>query len=165
MRFVMTNRKMIAVVVLAAFFARSAVPAYAGKSAVKLTKLSGQVDFSVPGPQPFVLEGVASHLGRFTAYGEARFKPGTVPGTMVGEGIVVFTASNGDQLVGDITFNVDGSINRGEIHAKWSDAVQFENGTTVFSTGHFVKEKPPGFIIGAEMIFIATILIIGLIAG
>ena len=164
-RLMMPNRKMIAMIVLVAFFAHSVGPAYAAKSAVKLTKLDGQIDFSEPGPQPFVLEGIASHLGQFTAYGEATFEPGPTPGTMLGSGIVVFTASNGDQLVGDITWTLDGSVNRGDFHTKWSDSVQFDDGTVVSTTGRFVKDKPPGALVGVEMIFVTTFVVLGLIRG
>jgi hypothetical protein len=131
------------------------------ESPVKLQKLAGLVDFSTgAAPAPFVLKGNASHLGVFTAYGEADFVPGPTAGTLVGEGIVVFTAANGDLLVGEITWNLDQNDERGQVHASWRDAVQFGDGTIVASTGRFVKDRPPGFITSIELAFIILTIIV-----
>src|SRR5688572_22744515 len=81
--------------------------ALAAKSAIKMHKWEGAIDFSDEGPSTFVLSGNASHLGKFTADGEVTFGPVDDDGIMVGEGVVVFEAANGDLLVGTATWNVD----------------------------------------------------------
>src|SRR5262245_3551138 len=74
---------------------------------VKLTKFTGETDLQLPNPVPFTLEGNATHLGDFTALGEVVFVPVDVEDALVGEGVVVFTAANGDRLVGVTHWDVD----------------------------------------------------------
>ena len=138
-----------------------------GRSAVKIPRGAGQVDLSggLGSIAPFVLEGDASHIGEFTAYGEVLLEEGDEPGSIRGEGIVVFTAANGDLLVGDITWELNSNDQRGTIHTKWRDSVQFSDTTVLHNTGRFVKERPAGFIISVEMLFITVILVIGIIGG
>jgi hypothetical protein len=156
---ILSPQKVVLVVVL--MFSLVSSPAYA-KSPVKLRKLSGQVDFSVPGPQPFVLEGIASHLGKFTAYGEADFVPGEEEGTLLGDGIVVFEAANGDLLVGVTMWQLhaDGI---GHIHFSWRDSVQFSDGTTVSNTGRFVDDRPPGALVAVETLNLLSLLVISIL--
>src|SRR5438445_644503 len=82
-------------------------PAVLAESPVRLQNWQGEIDLSAEGPLPFTLEGTASHLGRFTCHGEIEFVPGEEEGTLVGEGVAVFRAANGDLLVGVVTWEVD----------------------------------------------------------
>jgi hypothetical protein len=70
------------------------------QSAVKLINYHATVDIFEDGSSVFELAGVASHLGNFSATGDADFVEGPVPGSRVGTGVVVFEAANGDLLVG-----------------------------------------------------------------
>jgi hypothetical protein len=102
-RFLIPSRRITSIVVLVAFMAHLATPAFA-KSPVKMKKFQGAIDLSAEGPLPFVLEGTASHLGVFEAEGEVEFFPGEEQGTLIGQGVVVFEAANGDLLVGAVTW-------------------------------------------------------------
>jgi hypothetical protein len=157
------NRKtIITLVVLVAFFTRCVTPVYAAKSAVKLQNWSGAIDLSAEGPVPFTLEGTASHLGEFTAYGEAVFDLDERDGSQVGTGVVVFEAANGDQLVGivewDVGAEVDG-FSSSAIHFSWRDSVTFSDGTVVASTGRFVKDRPPGLVVIAIIAILIGLLL------
>lgn len=99
---------------------------------------------------PFVLNGEASHLGEFTSYGEVQFSPGEEPGSLVGEGVAVFQAANGDLLVGIVSWGVDagsGGFRTSRIHFSRRDSVQFSDGTVVSSTGRFLDSRPPGLVV------------------
>jgi hypothetical protein len=117
---------------------------------VKLQKFQGVVDFSTT-PPTLTMEGIASHLGRFTGKGQVAFAPGEQPGTMVGSGPVVLQAANGDLLVGNMTWIMsapDADNKRAtSIHFRWSDFVTFSDGTVVSNTGRFVSKRPPGLVI------------------
>jgi hypothetical protein len=122
------------------------------ESPVKLKNWSGAIDLAADHPVPFVLDGKASHLGRFRAYGEVAFVPGEVEGTLIGDGVVVFEAANGDLLVGIVAWDVDAGgdeFRTSRIHLSWRDSVQFSDGTVVSNTGRFVKDRPPGLIVVA----------------
>ena len=71
-------------------------------SAAPVVKLSGEgsIELSTGGPSPFVLQGNASHFGKYTCYGEVEFSPGLEAGTLEGEGPAVIQAANGDLIVG-----------------------------------------------------------------
>jgi hypothetical protein len=77
------------------------------QSPVVLKKWSGKIDFLTTEVSPFTLAGIASHLGRFTAQGEVEFVPGAAEGSLDGDGVVVFTAANGDQLVGVVEWRME----------------------------------------------------------
>src|SRR6266700_4568889 len=81
-------------------------PAVLAKSAVKLHNWQGAIDLSAKPTVPFVLEGTASHLGQFTCTGEIVFVPGETEGSLIGQGVAVFEAANGDLLVGVATWDV-----------------------------------------------------------
>jgi hypothetical protein len=130
----------------------------AAKSPVKVQNANGTLD---PATGEFRLEGVASHLGRFTALGEIELVPGEEEGSLIGQGVVVFTAANGDQLVGIMTWDLEGT-HKGGIHFSWRDSVEFADGTVVTNTGRFVDDRPPGALIALEWIFVATILILAI---
>ena len=78
---------------------------------------------------------------------------------MVGEGVAVFEAANGDLLVGILTWNVDpavGDFSVGRMHFSWRDSVQLSDGTIISSSGRFVGDRPPGLVV---------ISIIGILVG
>lgn len=156
------SRFTITLIVLAAFFTRCVTPVYADKSPVKLQNWQGSIDFDEDGVSPFTLEGTASHLGKFTAHGEVEFTPGEEEGTLLGEGVVVFTAANGDLLAGVVEWQVGGETNgaRGAgLHFSWRDSVQFSDGTVVASTGHFTKDRPPGLVVIAIIAILIGLLL------
>src|SRR5947209_37716 len=96
----------VALLALLLLFGTMPKPAFA-VSPVKLQKWAGEIDFSTGGTTPFTLEGTASHLGQFTAYGEVDFIPGEEAGSLAGDGVAVFEAANGDLLVGVVSWEVD----------------------------------------------------------
>src|SRR5262245_53049185 len=105
-RFLVRCRQSVTLVALVALLDVFRPAAFA-KSPVNLQNWQGTIDFPAEGPTPFTLEGTASHLGQFTALGEVEFLPGEEEGSLVGEGVVVFKAANGDLLVGVVTWDVD----------------------------------------------------------
>src|SRR5262249_42927430 len=138
-RFVKPTVLNIALAMVLAFIA-TLPPAVFAESAVKLHNWQGAVDFSAQPTTPFMLEGTASHLGEFTCNGEVVFLPGETEGSLVGHGVAVFEAANGDLLVGIVTWDVDpavGYFNACRIHFSWRDSVEFSDGTIVLSTGRF----------------------------
>jgi hypothetical protein len=155
------SRKTATVVLLLTLFQASGIPAFA-QSPIKLTKWAGAIDFSAEQPLPFVLNGTASHLGRFTAHGEVEFRPGDEDGSLVGDGVVVFEAANGDLLVGVTTWEVDAAENgfrASRIHFSWRDFVEFRDGTIAFSTGRFADDRPPGLVVIAIIAILIGLLL------
>jgi hypothetical protein len=147
MRCTTSGRKMIGIAVFVSVLALGAAPA-AAKSPVKMTKLAGELDLSGD-PSPYILEGVASHLGTFQAYGEVLLEEAE-DGSLSGEGPVVFESANGDLLVGTATWMIDPAVDdvsEAGIHFGWSNSVTFSNGMTVFATGRFTDNRPPGLIV------------------
>jgi hypothetical protein len=154
------GRRAVVAAVTLAFLARSVTPALA-VSPVKLQNWAGSIDLSAPGPVPFTLAGTASHLGRFTARGEVEFAPGDEDGSLVGEGVVVFTAANGDQLAGVVTWDVDGGgdVRTTGMHFSWRDSVTFSDGTVATSTGRFLHDRPPGLVVIAIIAVLLALLV------
>jgi hypothetical protein len=139
----------------------AANPALA-KSPVKLQKWMGMIDLEAEGPLPFVLEGTASHLGKFEAYGEVEFVPGEEEGTFLGEGVVVFEAANGDLLVGHVEWELDeeeDGFRASAIHFSWADEIEFSDGTIVENTGRFVDDRPPGLVVIAIIAILIGLLV------
>ena len=136
------------------------------QSPLKIQQWSGAIDFGAQEVSPFELEGVASHLGKFTAYGEVRFDPDLSDEILlVGHGVIVFRAADGDQLVGVVSWTHDLLTQTGSLHhISWRDAVQFDDTTVVASTGRFAHERPKG-IVALEYLLLATIVGLGLIIG
>jgi hypothetical protein len=135
--------------------------AYA-KSPVKLQKWTGTIDLSADDPAPFELSGTASHLGKFKAHGEVEFVPGDEEGTLIGSGVVVFEAANGDLLVGVVTWDVDEEVDglsSSAIHFSWRDSVEFSDGTVVSNTGRFVNDRPPGLVVIAIIAVLIGLLV------
>lgn len=139
------RRQIVTMVVLAAFCTCSVSPALA-QSPIKLKNWQGTINYSTKGPSSFELEGTASHLGRFTGYGEVELLPGVTDGSLVGDGVVAFEAVNGDRLVGLTTWEVNES-ELGQLHFSWRDSVTFSDGTIVYSTGRFAASRPPGLVV------------------
>jgi hypothetical protein len=132
------------------------------QSAVKLQKFEGAIDLEADGPMPFTLSGNASHLGKFTSYGEVTFVPGERPGTLVGTGPVVLEAANGDLLVGVVTWEVNagsGDFRTAHMHFSWRDAVEFDDGTVVTNTGRFVEDRPAGLVVIAIIAVLIGLLL------
>ena len=149
----------VALLMLLTLFATSPKPAYA-KSPVKMKKFLGEIDLTTGGVTPFTLSGTASHLGQFSAYGEVEFFPGAEPGSLVGTGVVVFEAANGDLLVGNVAWDVAAGddFRTSRIHFSWRDFVEFGDGTVIFNTGRFVDDRPPGLVVIAIIAILAAIL-------
>ncbi len=132
------------------------------KSPVKMKDFTGTIDLESEAPIPFTLEVTASHLGQFTARGEVTFVPGAEAGTQVGSGVVVFTAANGDLLVGNVAWNVQagsGDFRTSSIHFSWADSVEFSDGTIVANTGRFVEDRPPGLVVIAIIAVLIGLLL------
>ncbi len=180
-RFTIASPRNVALAVVLAF-SLATNPVLAAKSAVKLQKWSGAIDISADGIIPFTLAGTASHLGKFTARGEVDFVPGEEEGTLVGAGAVVFTAANGDLLVGHVEWTVEPPVHAfydtnqvpagvafdsqetedllmSHIHFSWADSVEFSDGTIVESTGRFVDDRPPGLVVIAIIAILIGLLL------
>lgn len=138
-------------------------PSLLAESPVKLQKFEGRIDITAPGPVvPFTLAGEASHLGKFTSVGEVVFTRGQQSGTLVGTGVVVLRAANGDFLAGVVTWDV-GSIDNNNrstaIHFSWRDSVTFSDGTVANSTGRFENDRPAGLVVIAIIAILIGLLL------
>ena len=131
---------------------------FASKSAVKMKKWRGTIDYVPDGPSPFTMGGTASHLGQFTAVGEVTLVPVDESGLMLGAGSVVFTSANGDLLVGATEWVVNGE-EISEMHFRWRDSVEFSDGTVVTNTGRFVSDRPPGLVVIAIIAILIGLLV------
>ena len=159
-RFMVPGWSKAALVVLLSF-ALATNPAFA-KSPVKMKNWQGSIDFSTDGISSFTMKGTASHLGRFTAYGEVEFVAGEEEGTLIGEGVVVFEAANGDQLAGAVTWQADvedQGVRTSAIHFSWRDSVEFSDGMIVESTGRFRNDRPPGLVVIAIIAILIGLLL------
>jgi hypothetical protein len=131
------------------------------ESPVKLQKFTGTIDFTTDGISPFTLEGNASHLGAFQCYGEVEFLP-VGGGSVVGAGVAVFRAANGDLLVGVVSWDADADVNgfrTSGIHFSWRDSVEFSDGTVAYSTGRFTESRPPGLVVIAIIAILIGLLL------
>ena len=166
-RLIVRHRVSIALVAAIAFVLQPVAPALA-VSPVKLQKWEGALDIEPGQPIPlggaidFALGGVASHLGRFVAEGEVTFVEGEEAGSLVGAGVVVFRAANGDLLVGEVAWTIgggDGEQRTSEIHFAWRDSVTFSDDTTATNTGRFVDSRPPGLVVIAIIAILIGLLL------
>ena len=160
-RWLVAQRKMVTMVLVVAMYTSSVSPVSA-VAPVKMKNFAGKVDVSATGPTPFELAGTASHLGQFTARGEVEFLPVGQNGALLGAGVVIFEAANGDLLVGATTWDVSPEIggNRTtQIHFSWRDSVTFSDGTTVANTGRFVTSRPPGLVVIAIIAVLIALLL------
>jgi hypothetical protein len=146
--------------VIAAFLNYTSRPVVAAP-AIVLHNWSGTINLN-QSPTPFSLAGTASHLGNFQAFGEVQFTP-TTQGGMNGSGIVVFTAANGDKLVGSVTWIVAAGGNEREssLSLGWRDSVTFSNGEAFTSTGRFedARKRPPGLVVIAIIAVLIGLLL------
>jgi hypothetical protein len=127
-----------------------------------LTNFSGTIDLVPNEVTPFTLAGTASHLGKFAASGEVEFVAGEDEGSLDGLGVVVFEAANGDLLVGNVEWAVDGNGDThrtSHIHFSWTNSVTFSDGTVVSNTGRFVKDRPPGLVVIAIIAVLIGLLL------
>jgi hypothetical protein len=155
--------KKFTLVALLTFFQVIPLGAFA-KSPVKLKDFAGEIDFAdaLEGPAPFTLTGTASHLGRYECYGEVEFFPADNDSSLLGDGVAVFEAANGDLLVGVVTWEVDAEedkLRTSHIHFSWRDSVQFSDGTIVDSTGRFENDRPPGLVVIAIIAILIGLLV------
>ena len=134
--------------------------------ATPVVKLTGEgfLELSNDGSSPFVLEGTASHLGKYVCSGEVDFSPGAEADSLDGEGVAVIRAANGDLIVGIVTWQVDANGD-GQIGFSWRDSVQFSDGTVVSSTGRFIKSRPAGAVSKVRSIKDGTSNIIAILIG
>lgn len=130
---------------------------------VKLTG-KGTLKLSTGGLSNFFLQGNASHLGKYICYGEVEFMSESEDGTLVGEGVAVIQAANGDLIVGIVTWKVDADGN-GQIAFSWRDSVKFSDQIIVFSTGRFIKSRPAGAVSRMKTISDGTSNIIAILIG
>lgn len=149
----------IAILTIAGIYAEST-------SAAPVVKLSGEgsMEFSTDGPAPFVLQGNASHFGKYICYGEVEFSPGAEPGTWEGEGVAVIRAANGDLIVGIVTWQINANGN-GQTAFSWRDSVEFSDGAVVSSTGRFTSSRPAGAVSKLKAITDGTSNIIAILIG
>jgi hypothetical protein len=146
---------------LLSFYASSVSPAVA-VSPVKLRNWSGTFEPVTDSFSQFQITGAASHLGRFTAHGEVEFLPVGNDGLLMGAGPVVFTAANGDLLVGMVTWDVGAEADDyrpGRLHISWRDSVTFNDGTLITNTGRFIDSRPPGLVVIAIIGVLVALLL------
>jgi hypothetical protein len=123
---------------------------------------TGTVDVTTNRVTPFTLQGNEPHLGQYTCHGEVTFVPGDQLGSLVGTGVAVFETDSGDQLVGDVNWQVgaqDGDNRSSRIQFTWRDSVQLSDGTTAPTTGHFVDDRPPGLVVIAIIAILIGMLL------
>ena len=152
----LTRRQAIALAMTSAVFARSSSRAYA-KAPIKLNNWSGTIRPTDDGPAEFTLAGTSTHLGKFEAYGEIDL----VEGDRSANGVVVFTAANGDLLVGETIWDLTGGSDDAGLHFSWRDSVQFSDGTVVSSTGRFADaaDRPAGLVVIAIIAILIGLLL------
>lgn len=150
----------VVLLALATLFGTTPRPV-AAESPVKMKNFLGTIDPTAGSVTPFTLSGTASHLGSFNAHGEVEFGPGEEPGSLLGSGVVVFEAANGDLLVGAVAWEIDAGddFRTSHIHFSWLDSVQFADGTVVTNTGRFVDDRPPGLVVIAIIAILIGLLL------
>src|SRR5579863_4373615 len=151
------GRHTFATIVLVPFVVALSSAAFA-ESPVKLQG-GGSIAVSTEGPSTFTLDGTASHLGKYTCYGEIDFTADENA-----DGIAVFEAANGDLLVGIVGFEF-GPNGIGQMKFSWRDSVQFSDGNVVSTTGRFVESRPPGAIASMQYNHLVVIAIIAILIG
>ncbi|MBL8878536.1 MAG: hypothetical protein JNG88_05395 [Phycisphaerales bacterium] len=113
---------------------------------------TGSVDFEIGKTSTFQLSGTADEIGQYQAIGEVTFRPGDDAGTLIGEGVAVFTDAGGDQLVAAVFWPLDAeeaNQREGGIEFRWRDSVTFTDGTVADSNGKFADEnlRPRGLVV------------------
>lgn len=153
-------RPWISLIVVVAFLNATTRPVLAAPQIV-LHNWSGEIDL-LEDPSPFLLQGTASHLGRFEAVGEVEFTPNG-QGGLDGAGVVAFTSANGDRLVGLVSWQVDpgGDVRRSALDFAWRDSVTFADGEVAHSTGRFANaaNRPPGLVVIAIIAILIGVMV------
>jgi len=98
----------------------------------------------------FTMAGTERHFGSYSAFGEMDAPSG--------EGVVVLTAANGDQIVGVVKAEA-AAPTEGHFHLSWRDSVAFKNGTVYANTGRFAKHRPAGLVVIAIIAVLIALLI------
>lgn len=98
--------------------------------------------------------GTAEGLGNCACYGELVFVPGGEPDVFHGVGVVVFTAANGDRLVGVIAMQVDEATGTFSAEMHWHDSVTLHDRSILASSGRFVHNRPSGLLVVIAIIAI-----------
>jgi hypothetical protein len=123
---------------------------------------TGTADVNTERVTPFTLEGTEPHIGQYVCHGEVRFLDGEEPGSFTGNGVAVFETTDGDKLVGVVTWEIDaasGDDRASRIQFSWRDSVEFSDGTTALTTGHFVDDRPPGLVVIAIIAILIGLLV------
>ena len=143
-RLVIRNSPKVAMIVLLVLLGDVATPCIAQGAGRE--KESAVIFLSLEGPSRFVLTGTAQGLGRYMSFGELEFVLGEEEGSLVGMGVAVFAAADGNLLVGvvDCQVHADGAS---DLTFHWRDSVEFSDGTVFSSTGRFVKHRPQGLVV------------------
>lgn len=167
-RFQFSDCKRVALVVsivLAQLFQTGCMPMTSSQLDELAAGFSGNVNFSTDKTSTFSLQGTQEHLGEFTAAGEVTFRPGETEGSLIGDGVAVFTTTGGDKLVGVVTWKAGPEDANGqrasEIRFSWRDSVQFVDGTVVASDGKFAdaENRPPGLVVIAIIAILIGLLV------
>lgn len=111
---------------------------------------------------PFTIQGTEPDIGQYTATGEITFEAGTDAGSLVGTGVATFDTESGDKLVGVVTWDIAAGTSDSRdssVRFSWRDSVQFSDGTTFSTTGHFVDERPPGLVVIAIIAILIGLLV------
>jgi hypothetical protein len=98
----------------------------------------------------FIGFGTSTHLGKWTSYGEVLFDESELPGSVVGEGVVVFQAATGEVLAAELVIEIDAAGDT-VMALSWQDTVVLSDGTTVYSTGRFIDPPFPGAGAGGRL--------------
>ena len=91
-------------------------------------------------PVEFSGEGTGTQLGKWACFGELVFDEGKLPGEVVGVGIVVFEAADGDLLVGEVATRI-GADGVGQLDLHWVNTAVLSDGTEVETTGRFLNRR------------------------
>ncbi|MGE3181254.1 MAG: hypothetical protein AB7N71_06460 [Phycisphaerae bacterium] len=113
---------------------------------------SGDIDFATDKTSTFELIGNEAHLGEYTARGEVTFRENGPDGSLVGDGVAVFTDADNDQLVAMVYWPLQAERSNqreGNIEFRWLDTVTFADGEVFESTGKFADAelRPPGLVV------------------
>ena len=135
----------IALVLLATIACAMLTPFAAGDQPLGELKVkSFSLSFGEDGFAVLRMTGTAPDLGNCACCGELVFAPGEDEDTLDGLGVVVFTAANGDILVGVIAAQIDTIDQTFAAQVRWRDSVTVRNGATIASSGRFARHRPTG---------------------
>lgn len=89
-------------------------------------------------------------LGRYTAFGEMNVR--------TGQGVIVFRASNGDQLVGVVEAGATRD-DEGQFQVGVRRSIRFSDGTTYTNTGGFTNNRPTYLVVIAIIAILIGMLL------